>query len=124
MNHALRLGKTMGFNSPDGAPHAASFWCLDRILVEIGDTAIRLRFIGYHDVAAYDAGKEPVAGAVKEYLVSGTAFAEAIQLSTLAAGVPISAEILRLAWVAAGQVHDVDVAGQMVSFFDGAADAV
>ncbi len=124
-DHNLRSGKTMPFTSPDGAAHPNSFWCLDRIGVEIDDQAVRLRFVGYHDVAAYDAGKQPVAGAVKDYLISRNGFAQAVALPTVGANIPISNEILRLAWVSALGEHDLDDpthAGAKISFFAGAAD--
>lgn len=118
-NHALRLGKTMAFTSPDGAEHANGFWCLDRLAVDIPDQAIRLKFVGYHSTAAYDADKQPVAGAVKEYLVTGTAFGAAIAMLTSGQAVPISAEIIRLAWAIA--LATLDTGG--ASFFAGAVDA-
>jgi hypothetical protein len=124
-NHALRKGKELAFTSPDGAEHPDMFWCLSKIGIEIDDTALRLHFIGYHDVAAYDAGKEPVAGAMRAYLISGAGFETAAALLTSAADTPISAEILRLAWEAALATEDVEDReheGEMISFFDGAVD--
>ncbi|HEY6231351.1 MAG TPA: hypothetical protein VIW64_08805 [Pyrinomonadaceae bacterium] len=125
-DHTLRLGKTMGFISADGAEHVASFWCLERLATEIGDRSLRLRFIGYHSAAAYDADRQPVASAVKEYLISGEAFMAAISLTTAAADVPISAEIIRLAWAVAAGVADTadpENEGEFISFFDSAEDA-
>ncbi len=123
--HAIRMGKSMGFISPDGANHPSSFWCLDRLDAEIGSLALRLRFIGYHDTAAYDADRQPVAGARKEYLISGQAFMEAIALTTQAADVPISAEIIRLAWAVAAGIADTpdpENEGEFISFFEAAVD--
>lgn len=124
-NHALRGGKIMPFTSLDGAEHEAGFWCLDRLVGEIGNGTLRLRFIGYHDAAAYDADRQPVANAVKEYLVSGEPYAAAITLPTSAANVSVSAEILRLAWAVALSITDTDDPeneGEMISFFAGAVD--
>ena len=120
-DHALRMGKRMAFESPDGATHANSFWCLSRIDIDIEDSALRLNFVGYHDAAAYDAGKLPVAGAAKAYLITGADFAAAASMPSAAAN--ISAEILRLAWVGALAAHDVTSEAGMVSFFFGAVDA-
>ncbi len=125
-NHALRMGKTMAFASPDGAEHAASFWCLDRLGVEIGDAALRLRFVGYHSVDAYDEDRQPVSGAVKEYLISGAGFAAAIALTTAAADLPIAAEIVRLAWQVALDTNDTadpENESELISFFAAAVDA-
>lgn len=125
-NHLLRMGKRLNFTSPDGAPHPQSFWCLDRMLLEISDRALRLRFIGYHDAASYDADRQPVAGAVKEYLISGQAFTDATGLPTQGVAVPISVEVLRLAWAVALNekeiVPDPAHPDNKVSFFDGAVD--
>jgi len=119
-NHQLRNGRVMPFASPDGAAHPDSFWCLDRISVEIGDAALRLKFIGYHSVDAYDEDRHPVTGAVKEYLVTGAEFMAAITLATAGAGIPISAEITRLAWAVALDVTDTadpENEEEMISFF-------
>lgn len=106
-NYALRMGKQMAYTSGDGAGHPNSFWCLDRLGVEIGDAALRLKFVGYHDAPAYDADRQPIAGAVKEYLVSGAEFMAAINLPTgLPTGAPISAEILGMAWAVALNTKD------------------
>jgi hypothetical protein len=124
-NHNLRAGKNMSFTSADGAPHPQSFWCLDRMSVEIGEQALRLHFVGFHDAAAYDAERQPVAGAVKDYLVTGQAFLSAVGMVTEGEQ-PISAEILRLAWQAALDAKDTpDPAheGQTISFFEAAVDA-
>jgi hypothetical protein len=123
-NHTLRGGKTMAFSSPDGAQHEASFWVLDRLAVDIPDQAARLKFVGYHSTAAYDEDKQPVAGAVKEYLASGEAFAAAIAMPTLGQALPIGTEIIRLAWTVALATLDTQGEGEMVSFFGGAVDAV
>jgi hypothetical protein len=123
--HTLRMGKQMPFTSADGASHPQSFWCLDRMSVEIGDQALRLRFVGYHDAASYDAERQPVAGAVKDYLVTGQAFLSAVGMMTEGEQ-PISAEILRLAWQAALDAKDTpdpEHEGQTTSFFEAAVDA-
>lgn len=124
-NHSLRMGRVMPFTSPDGASHPQSFWCLDRMSVEIGEQSLRLRFIGYHDAAAYDAERQPVAGASKDYLVTGAAFLSAVGMVTEGEQ-PISVEILRLAWQAAldsKDAADPEHEGQLISFFEAAIDA-
>ena len=118
-DHTLRGGKTMPFTSHDGVEHAASFWVLDDLQVRISDSAIVLKFVGYHSVAAYDADKQPIAGAEKHYMVSGEGFANAIGLPTLGQALAIGTEIIRLAWTVALAELDTDGA----SFFDGAVDA-
>lgn len=129
-NHALRMGKVMPHTSEDGAEHAESFWCLNRLDANIGDGTMALIFIGYHDVASYDDDKQPIAGAIKHYIVSGTAFQQAINMVTqYPLGTPISAEILAMAWVVALNTKDIGNApatGQpdsRTSFFETATGA-
>lgn len=125
--HQLRMGKATGFTSQDGADHPNSFWCLNRLEANIGDATMALVFIGYHDAASYDADKQPIAGAIKHYIVSGTAFQEAINMMTqYPLGTPISAEILSMAWVVALNTKDIGVAPNQgepdtrTSFFEAA----
>lgn len=106
-NHIIRMGKQMPFISPDGASHPNSFWCLDRLTVGVGDSSIGLRFIGYRSAADYNADRHPIAGAVREYLISGGRYYEAIQRATqFPTGTPISHEVLQMAWDIALEVKD------------------
>jgi hypothetical protein len=129
-NHLQRIGKTMPYTSQDGVVHAESFWCLEEIPIQIGRQTVGLKFVGYHDTASYDAERQPISGAEKNYLLSGDQFLAAVNTPTAhAAGTPISAEILRMAWEVAVGVKDIVIPPQtpggaetIISFFESAAD--
>jgi hypothetical protein len=107
-DHTQRMGRKMPYTSLDGAPHPESFWCLGRLTIDVDLSQIQLGFIGYHDTATYDAGRGPIADAVKEYYLYGEDFAAAIsRVTTFPTGTPISAEILSLAWAVAVSTEDV-----------------
>lgn len=119
------MGKTMPYTSPDGAQHPDAFWCLQKLHAEIDDSMMRLQFIGYHDAASYDADRDPISGAVKEYMLAGDGFQQAINLATAhPQGTPISVEILRMAWqvvLAAKEIGEPPADGQpdtRTSFFE------
>lgn len=109
-DHGQRMGRKMPYTSADGAPHPKSFWCLGRLTVDIDLSQIQMSFVGYHSAEAYDDGRVPITGAVKEYYVYGADFAAAItQATAFPSGSPISAEILGLAWRVAMSAKDVVV---------------
>lgn len=125
--YQLRIGKSMAFTSQDGAEHPDSFWCLNRLDANIGAATMALVFIGYHDAASYDADKQPIAGAIKHYIVSGEAFASAINMQTqYPQGTQISAEILGMAWSVAMNTKEIgeppgeDEPDTRTSFFEAA----
>lgn len=129
-----RFGKVMPYTSDDGAEHPASFWCLDTVTVAINNNYLGLGFIGYHSKEAYNANRQPIAGAQRFYSVEGkTPFTSLVgQAVTLPFGdqTPRGVTILIMAWevaLAAKEVGEPPEAGEpdeRVSFFDGAADAV
>lgn len=128
--YQLRVGRKMSYTSADGVLHANSFWCLNHLDANIGEGRMSLVFIGYHDVACYDADRQPIAGAIKNYIISGTAFQEAINMPTqYPQGTPISGEILTMAWSVAMSMKEIGTApgegepDTRTSFFEGAASA-
>lgn len=124
-DHVLRMGRRMPFDSSDGVAHANSFWCLDQINIDADNSALRLKFIGYHDETAYDAGKQAVAGAEKHYLITDAKFQDAVEALTVEEAKPIREEILRIGWnevTGVLDVEDPENAGEMISFFASAED--
>lgn len=107
-DHTQRMGRVMPFEDAAGAQHPASFWCLSRLLIEIERSQITLHFVGYHDVASYNADRSPISGAVREYQLAGEAYFDAIQKVTqFPTGTPITAELLTMAWEVATATEDV-----------------
>lgn len=129
--HQLRQGKTMSYSSADGVTHPASFWCLDDpLVIMISGQQLRLRFIGWHDIASYDADREPIAGAVKDYILSGAEYDMVRNLPTQhPQGTPITLEVVEMAWQIALNKKDqgeAPVAGKTdlrTSFFETAVNA-
>lgn len=69
-----RAGRVLAYTSADGVVHPNSFWALNALNVSIGERAMRVEFIGYHDVASHNSHKQPMQGAVQAYTISGDAF--------------------------------------------------
>ena len=117
-DHSIRLGKTMDFTSQDGVNHPESFWCLDDLRIPIGESAIRLEFVGYHNVESYDNNGAAIAGAKKIYQFSNERYMNSINMPTqFSKGNPISREILEMAWATA--IAEKDTEGETPrSFFE------
>lgn len=130
-DHRARMGKTMPYTSEDGAEHLDSFWCLKHLDVDINNRRLALGFVGYHSAGAYDAGRDPVARADKSYFLQGEAFDRAVGKLVGRAGVPISVEIIQMAWEVALSTLDErleydSTTGEVTgghSFFEEAVDA-
>lgn len=109
-DHTLRMGRVMPYTSADGAAHPESFWCMGPLSIDPDLSQIKLRFVGYHSVAAYNEGHMPVAGALREYHLFGEDYTAAIsKVTKFPTGSPITAEILAMAWEIALTVKDVVV---------------
>ncbi|HEY9286156.1 MAG TPA: hypothetical protein VIP46_22080 [Pyrinomonadaceae bacterium] len=130
-DHTLRMGRVMPYTSADGALHPESFWCMGPLSIDPDLSQIKLRFVGYHSVAAYNEGHAPVAGALKEYHLFGADYMASIGQGTrFPTGTQMAAEILTAAWSTALSVKDVIVPPEEeggdavhVSFFEQATDA-
>ena len=88
MRESSRLGY-MVYHSVDRRKQdwtSRSFWCLDRLATDIGEQTMRLKFVGFHSIAAYNEDRQPVTGAVKEYMVQGAEFMTAIMAADARCG--------------------------------------
>lgn len=126
-DHTLRVGRTMEFKSEDDVIHPQSFWCLDDLQIKIGESLIRLEFVGYHNTEAYDNEKLPIAGAKKIYLLADDLYMAAVFSPTqYPKGSPKAKEILTMAWDLALGKKDIlgDSPEAITSFFENAVEVV
>lgn len=106
-DHRQRLGRVMPFQSADGVLHQAAFWCLNFAAFAIGDSGARLEFLAFHSVDAYNAGAAPIAGAMKDYVITPDQWMASVFVPLPAPDQPFAVNFLLATWGVALSRKDV-----------------
>jgi len=68
------MAKLLPFTTPEGFTADMAYWRPVQCNLSIADKSANVVFYGYKDVQARKDGKQPLAGAVKQYSVSSDQF--------------------------------------------------
>jgi hypothetical protein len=91
--------KTMPFTTPDGVEHPNAVWRLVGLYATLN--GLRIVIYGYHNMMTYEAGAQPLSGAVKEY---------SLPASTISSHGELETAIHLAAWETVTAIKDVGVA--------------
>ena len=116
--------KVKPFTGPDGADHPNAVWLPTQFQLDNQGKTGRITFNCYHDAASLAAGKLPVAGASKSYIVNQAAYT-ALTGSVVTGNMidAMSAAGYALAMSTLDTLDPANPTGPRVSFFHGCADA-
>lgn len=119
------MAKVQSFTDNAGVVHASCYWRVAQINISVADGSAGITFYGYDDQTKREAGKAPVTGAVKRYVISSSDFA-----TYYAQEIAKSKNIAEICYAFAMATKDVDTGRKdennrpiMESFFEHATDA-
>lgn len=119
--------KMKPFTTPDGAEHPYAVWLPMLLGIDHTQRTARVIFYGYHDASTLTAGRRPLTGAVKEYIVSDPADYAALVGQPPPPGTTLLDSVATACYaLAAARLDTIDPehpSGPLVSFFHGCPDA-
>lgn len=114
------MAKQMSYTDQAGVTAATSYWRIIRIEIDLAAKSVIYTFVGFRDSVARTAGLAPLSGAVRYYVITGTAYNQLLAQATA----PNAPNLVQLGYDYAQATKDVPTAtpGQFVGFFDSAVD--
>ena len=121
------MAKLMPYTDPYGVAHPDAVWIPNEVHIAHSDGAVRVVFAAWHNAAALAAGKTPLAGACKEYALTGAAYHALAQTAPAAGQTTLFGVISQACYDHLTVIPDVPAPTEQdpnrkVSFFADAAD--